>query len=865
MKTRKRLTFAIIFSILTLQLLTYCASASASSSKKPKPISYTAQQIAKSLNWVHIKSSRCNFCKGYYREPKIVRATPHPKAITQQNTRITADGPVTFARSGWSVLRKHVVVTQPGRRITAQTAYVYRDPKLKRFTKLRLVGNVHYQEAGKLLIADEIVIDLIQHTAHLKHILYHLAEDQIKAFQKNKKLQFDAWGTASSGVRHANGVIDLYDATYTTCSPLHPSWQISAKQLHLDKTKGVGRAKNIVIRLHKVPVFFAPRFSFSLRKQRKSGFLGATAGITTRRGFETKIPYYWNMAPNYDLLITPHIMTRRGVLMSGLFRFLTQRMHGFLYLNFIPNDRGFARFKNQQLNNFFGPNQAGPLMTVFPGFFTPYLTKLRRYSNNRGYFAFTDHMQWSDRWTSDLITNYVTDPYYFSDYGNNYGDIRANQLLNQFNINYAGEHWNFIFLLQAFQTLHLINQIATPAINQYRRLPEIDFNANYPNLFHDLGFHLNGQAVNFDYDSFFPPFTFQRPVGQRIHLQPGFSFPIVRAGGYITPQVLLDSTTYSARQAVTSAGVSRPSFQRSRNLPIVNLDAGLFFQRHFAHHQHDYVQTLEPRFFYLYVPFENQANFPDFDTQFLPFSYEQLFALNRFTGFDRLQNANQMTFGITSRIFDATTGEQKLRAGLGIIYYITRPRVTLPNTAPTIGHTSPLVGQLIYYPAPHWSISGSSAWDFNREELNNAIFHVSYSGDTLHIVTIGYEFVRANDPLSLNPTNANQNTQLLSLGFSWPLTHRWSVVGYWYYNIAQRRAETYYAGLQYDTCCWALRFLADRHFTGTATNTTTGAQQNEFRNQYVVQLMLKGLGSFGNSNPSALLTSTLPGFHDTFR
>ena len=827
-----------------------------------KKLSY--QEIAKKLHWASDKTT-CNVCNGYYKEPKSILTHPHPLPITQQSTRITAKGPTLFSEQGWSLLRDDVVVTQPGRVIKADKAYLYRDDKTGKITRIKLIGHVRMEEYGKLIVAHTASMNLQKSTMTFHQVVYHLSEKTMAGSKNNKKLQYDAWGLAKRAYRTSTGVLQLWDATYTTCSPLDPAWQLFASYMKLDKQAGRGTAKNIVIKLKKLPVFYVPRFSFPLDQRRKTGFLGFTGGYSSKRGPDVSNPFYWNMAPNYDATITPRYMSKRGVQLDTLFRYLTVHHSGFVYFSFLPNDREFNSFKKDTINQYSGPGTLG--------IYVPYVNALRKESNNRGFIAIKNSSHFNENWSSDLDINVVSGPYYFRDFGFTFGTIHANQLLNQFDLRYMGSHWNMALLLQTFQTLHLISQINNPVTNQYSRYPELDINGDYPNVFSGFNFQLTAQAVNFLYHSDFPIFTFQRPIGQRVHLRPSISRPIYFASGFLIPKISLDSTTYYAKRQTLSAGINRPTFNGNRNLPLFNIDSGLYFDRHAHINDHPYTITLEPRLFYLYVPFLNQQKYPVFDTQLLPFSALQLFSLNRFSGYDRLENANQVTLGLTSRIIDGKTGVQKLKAELGFIYYFTHPRVMFPypnkpnpQITPMTNRLSPIVAELSYYPLPYWSATGSLAWDTHRNEMNNAGVQISYSKDARFIASLSYEFVRDIDGISVNINDLNNITHLISAGIAWPINQRWSTLAYWYYNIADKRSESYYLGLQYSTCCWALRFVASRHFTGAVPISKTSTQtKNEYRTTFYVQLMLKGLGSYGNSDPSHLLTSTLPGFVDPFK
>lgn len=823
------------------------------------------EDVAHILNWIPDFNDACNVCKGYFKESFFVLQTPNPVPFRDSATRIRYTGEGTYSEHGVSIFRKNVVITQPGRIVNADIAYIFRDPKTGQFTSADLVGHVKLQEYGKLVAAQRGHVNFNNDYAEFKHTSFHLTSRKQPALTpEQKKLAqnyVNAWGHAKRAIRTTADVLEAWSSTYSTCNPLHPTWIMKAAKLTLDKKHNVGKAYNAVIKMHQVPVFWLPYYSFPINRERKSGFLAPSGGYTNQSGADISFPYYWNMAPNYDMLITPRYLSRRNLQVGDLFRFMTDDSKGHIYGSFLYNDAAFATFKTNTINQLSPPNAQQ----------VPYVNQLAGFSNNRGYVSFADQSRFNERWNAAFDINYVSDPYYFLDVSNAYSEVSANQLMNQANVQYTGMHWNFTSLFQAYQTLHPINQISTNVENQYTRLPELDLDGDYPNLFAGAEFNVGIQAVEFLYQSDFYPISVQLPIGQRLHIRPGITRAFNWAAGFINPGIYLDNTNYNDEQAtipfnnttpvVTSLTASRPSFEASRNLPIFNIDSGLYFERDFNFHQNDYIETLEPRLFYLYVPYLNQNSYPTFDTELLPFNYGQLYTLNRFTGFDRLENANQISLGLTSRILDGDNADQKLAAGVGIIYYIENPQVPLHPTDPLLSQNfSPITGELTFNPRPYWSLTSNAAWDPHPNQLDDASITAQYSRDWNHIALIGYEYAFANG----QTLGFSNNTNLFKTGSSWGLTKKWSALGYWYYNISRQRPENYFAGLQYDTCCVAVRFIVNRAFNGVAPGSSAGNVTNEYTNTYFVQLQLKGLGGIRRNDPTSIL-GALPGFHDPLK
>ena len=804
------------------------------------PTNLKQSEIAHILGWIPDKN-KCQFCQGYYSEPDVVRQHPLLTPASEQNTHITSTGPTIFAQNGVTVLQRNVIVTQPGRMVTADKAYIHRNGITGQITYVQLTGHVHLYEPGRLMVAHQVIVDLNTNHATLTHAVYRANEKTIPN-NHNKKLQYDAFGTAKIIKRdNDEGITQLWNANYSTCTPSNPSWQIHASYIKLDKPKEKGTARNVLLTL------YTPYYSFPLSRQRKTGFLSPTVGHSSIRGWDMSWPFYWNMAPNYDMTISPRYMTERGTQLNNHFRYITENSKGSVIASGVAYDRGFAQFKSNTLSQ---TTNSDPSKQI-------YLNALDGYSDTRGYVSWIDQTRFNQEWSAYINTNYVTDPYYFQNFGYTDNVINSNQLLNELSVQYNGVHWDGVGLVEAYQTLYTINQIDNPPITQFQRLPEFDLDGNYPSINHSLNWNLSSQLVNFNYTSQYPPlFTFQQPIGQRLHLRPAVNKTFEWAAGYVTPQLAIDNTDYLAKMQVPSLGITRQDATLSRNLPIGDIDSGLYLSRQFHLHRTDYTQTLEPRLMYLYVPYLNQNRYPDFDAQALPMSYAQLFSLNRFIGYDRVENANQLNMGLSSSIFSTQDTSQKLTSNAGFIYYFSTPKVSIPNT-----HMSPIFASVNYTPDNIWNITSSLSW---QKSLQQTGINLNYKRDDKHIMSVGYEYVRNIDDISVDTWGFQNNTLWLTAGITWPITHHWSTLSYLYYDFDHKRPQTYFGGLQYDTCCWALRFVIERIFTGINSNSTPTHIMNNYESNYYVQFILKGLGAIDNKSPNSLLTGSISGYEDPF-
>ncbi len=806
--------------------------------KNPGSPSYF-QKIAAELGW---QPDPSNFCQGYYKEPAIVKNYPHPGKINTELTHITAKGASTLSENGVSILQQDIVITQPGRRITSDKAYIYRNNKTGRVTKIILTGHVHLEESGRLIVSDKATITFYPQTIKLQHNAYHFYYQQ-----------FHSFGTAQYAIHLSTKKIILHHATYSTCSPLSPSWQVKASKLIINKETNKGKAYNAVVVFKHVPIFYTPYLNFSLKHQRKSGFLVPYFSDNRYSGQDYSWPFYWNMAPNYDMLIVPEYYSLRGSRLTTYFRYLTQRTIGTFYATFLPNDQAFQAFRNNAIAEYSSP-------IYKPRVMNPYLNQLRGEDNQRGFFSFNNNTTFDANWTSQTILNYATDPYFFQDLTLRAvgADTLTNQLLNYFNLAYSGDQWTFDTTLIDYQTLHIIGQFKNPALDQYSRLPEFSTTAYYPDTLLGADTEFSGDLSNFQYSSTLAP---NYPTGQRLHIRPGLVWPIYFANGYVKPQLWVDTTAYT----INDSNVFTKN-NPSRTLPIVAVDNGYTFEKLTRLFGSIFTDIISPRLFYLYVPYTNQNNLPNFDSYLLPFDLTQITALNRYSSYDRLQNANQIGSSITQHLYNES-GREIFSDSLGIIYYFTNPKVCLtPDCVMPQRQISPLFISATFNPTAHWSMNASTAWDAEFDRIDNTAGTLTYHKDADFSANLGFQFVREdNDSLNAadisNPNNLQYSTttKLLTGGIAFPLSQKWRLFAYSDYNIAQRRLDTYYGGAEYNSCCWSLTFVAQRSYLNT-TLSNSGSIINNFDTSYFVRFSLKGLGGAGTGDIENLLKTTIPGY-----
>lgn len=782
-------------------------------------------QIARCLGWQQDdRKISLAFCSGYYK--------PFAIAYSKKNEVRINSNEVSFFTQGRSVLTGGVEVTQNERMVSANTAYVYRDAHTNKITKIELIGEVHYVESDKIMIAQRILLNMQEHSGTVENAIYR--------FNFNlRHVNLPAWGRADLIQRFTNKNYLLQNVSYTTCPPLNHSWQINAESISIDNATSSGVARNAKLRIGDLPILYTPYLSFPTNKKRKTGFLMPIFGVSNIGGFDYIQPYYLNLAPNYDATLLPHLYTRRGVMLGGQFRYLTPSAGGMFNGHFLPLDHAFEEFLQSN-------QQKYPILI--------------NNSTNRWAWQFIEHREILPNLSLGISLQKVSDNYYLQDFSSNFVVLTERQLLRQIDLTYTSSHWLLRGMLQNYQTLNPVND--TKIAGVYQRLPQLLAQGNY------TGLPLNGDfAVTGQFDQFILGKNMSTFEGPRYYLNPILSLAQRQPWGYLTPAVQLVANYYEINHTWL------PNNEHfNRIIPRYNLDAGLFLERDIKFLSSVFTQTLEPRLFYLYVPYHNQTAIPVYDAGYMIFNTDQLFRGNRFSGMDRIGDANQLTYALTSRWISNLNGQEKANISLGQIRYFANRRVMLcqsnsgscQDNPLTLGYLpptakySPFAAHGEYKVNSLWSITADYIWDSHGTNNGNTQFN--YQENLNQIIRLGYSYL-ANGDITKVANSNQQNNPLhqISVAIAWPLGGNLSTLGAYNYNISKRYEMMSFFGIQYDNCCWAIRFLANRAF-----QSLNNAARPQYENNFYIQILLKGLGSAGNNDPASTITTALPGYIDSF-
>lgn len=667
-----------------------------------------------------------------------------------------------------------------------------------------LKGNVHIVQGERRLSADEVEFksannsfDVRGNVEYQDPVLH--ASGRSGSYGQNTGASFTtaqfelperpARGTAAAMTFDTNGVATLTDVTFSTCPAEQPDWRIRARSIVLDTRARNGVGRNATVEFKGVPILYLPWMSFPLGSERKSGFLFPNLGHTTRSGFQLTVPWYWNIAPQYDLTLEPSIYSSRGFNLSSEFRYLLPGQKGRLAVDVLPHD-ALADFGGQQ-------------------------------DRNRSRVQF-EHMADLPRgWRLNLNAENVSDSFWYEDFAQGPEGTSVAFVQRLAELTYRDEHWRLRGEVQQFQT---IDSALAPADRPYARLPGLEARGDWHRgAANELTWGFDSELVNFQRNT--------GVQGWRTDIAPRVGLDLTGAGFFLRPSAGFRYTRYALSD--TAPGTA-DTLQRS--LPFAMLDAGLTFERS-AGAQGQRRVTLEPRLLYLYTPYRDQSALPVFDTALPDLNLVQLFSSNRYVGADRVSDANQLSAGVTTRLFSSTSGAQFLSATIGQTLYFATPRVRLPDEPAVSRHSSDLVAQMALTAYKNWNLDFGLQWNPNASQSERSQMRLQYRPDAEHVLNFAYRFQR-------------NSIEQADVSGAWPIAQRWNLFARVVYDLQGNTTLDRFAGLEYKACCWRLRAVVRRSVSSRTGQRDTGIY---------LQLELNGLASVGVP-ADAFLESAIRGY-----
>ena len=634
-------------------------------------------------------------------------------------------------------------------------------------------GNVRLERIGDTVTGPRLLYRIDEGTGEMERPFFQIP--------KTEERRHASRGSAEHAFLEGDEKSRLLRAEYTTCPVPRDDWVLKVGELEIDGKQQVGTAWNSAVYFFGVPILYSPWLSFPIDNARKSGFLAPTLGSSGQSGFEFSLPWYWNIAENQDATITPKIYSKRGLQMGGEYRYLRPTFTGQADAEFLPND------------NITGTDR---------------------------YFVSLRHAQQLPLGLSLAVNaQKVSDDDYFRDLSTRVAATSQTNLPRDAILGYQDEVWTATARAIAYQTLQ---DPLAPVTKPYRQLPQIFVTGLKQDV---LG---TDWLVGAEYANYKHPDLVN---GQRLIFYPQVSFPLRRPWGYVTPKAGYHYTNYKISE-------NDGGFQdATRSLPLASVDAGLYFDRPWQFAGRSYYQTLEPRLFYVYVPYRDQSRLPNFSTAEVDFGTNALFRENRFIGGDRVGDANQVTMAVTSRLVEPDSGLERLKATLGQIYYFEPQRVTLDAAAPPReGSKSDLLALVSGQVTPSFAVDASLEYEAGRNRARQFDLALRYNPRPGRVLNAAYRFTR-------------DFVEQVDLSAQWPVAAGLNLVGRWNWSLQDRKLIEGVAGFEYNAGCWEIRAVAHRFITATQQVSTS----------FQIQLELSGLSRIG-INPLETLRQNISGY-----
>ncbi|RDH81667.1 MAG: hypothetical protein DIZ80_16505 [endosymbiont of Galathealinum brachiosum] len=709
-----------------------------------------------------------------------IKYSPPPifPADSIESTDVSAEQ-VKNAGKSVSTFSGNVVIERHQLRLQADTVTHNKDAQ-----KLELNGNIHVDTQNMALSASSGWMNLETSESEFKDSTYYLPEMGLTG------------NTPLFSISDDKSTI-LQDTQFSTCPTNKLDWHMDTGWLELDQSTATGTAKHTVFWLSDVPVFYIPWIQFPLGDERRSGFLMPGIGLTNKSGFEFSTPWYWNIAPNQDAIITPTHLRKRGAMLATEYRYLTQSSRGNLDFEYLDRDKEF---------------------------------------NDRRYLVhFENKSNLTENLNLNLLVNDASDSDYLQDLGSSINVVNTSHLERNAKLDYKNGAWNAGLMVQSYQT---IDENITLDNRPYKRLPQITLNGKGELAEMDNSYLLG--SLDTEWTEFEHENTL-KAQGSRFHIYPKLSLPIEGNAWFVKP-----SAGYIFTQYDTTDNSGNDANLDNLGLSVFSLDSGLFFERDIS--ESPFLQTLEPRLFYLNIPFEDQSLNPLFDTSEQDFSFASLFRENRFNGIDRVGDANHLTLALSSRIINKETGRELFNMSIGRIYYFDDQQVTLNTNDPVNTSDSSDIITEIGGNLDLWRARATYQWNTETNTSDKRSIQFSYAASDEAVFNIGYRFHREEIE--------TENLEQTDISFAWPFAQNYSLLTRWNYSLTEERDNETLIGLQYESCCWALRLVSQRYITDDL--------DDPYDTSIMLQFVLKGFGSISDKDATSTLKHAILGYQPDY-
>lgn len=838
-------------------------------------------------------------CHGYYAAPELDLPEVN---LTVEQARLFADAAeVKYSGTGGLLLQGDVRLRKGPLHLTADEAHMSADQNLTQLT-----GNLSLRQEGLLLRGAKGEYRLSEQSFQM-HEAHYVVHDQ--------RLRGSAWQLEQG----ADGVVVLRGTSLTTCAPNDNAWRLVAGRLNLNRDTGFGDAFNVRMEVLNVPVFYWPWLRFPIDDRRHTGLLSPTFSWSKTKGFDYLQPFYWSIAPNVDATFFPRHFNKRGFMLGGEVRYLTQNNSGQVYYSRLNNDRKFADYDRWH----FSAQHQGAIGI----------------GSNGSDFSY------------QLNFSQVGDDRYLEDFGSNANSFATadTELLQQlsFNYNYSGWHTRLNF--QGYQKLDTgnitpeapyqlfnLSQGRKANVAEYYRLPQLEVRkttrwgehwqgallvdlTQFSGLFDkdfetSSGVKYTGYQVadlalkpNSNDDYYFTQWGV--PDALRLHISPSLTAEWRWPWAYVRPEAKLKFNQYSispywddSSANLTPAMRNSVELAPSALVPVFSLDTGLYFERDTQLLGKKLLQTLEPRLFFAYVPFVEQYQIPDFfDGSFTEEDAAQLFRAERTVGLDRVGDLQRVTLGLTQRLISQDTGREWASFGIAKAVYFEDRRLDSSYLHPDavdgsgkkirsdqlaraerpykdVRQTSNLALQASVSLTADLKLNANLLWDdyFHKTDRTNT--YLTYTGLANSQFSLGHSYTSNYQDVGLkgrSPHKADLDTwsyleqaeEQVYASMIYALNQHWRIFAKQGHDLKRSEKLDSLTGVEYNTCCWQLQLVyrdwVDNLDTSPAYQQGSPKNFTSRKRDYgvFVNVVFKGLGGVGQPIPQ-LLGKEVQGYTD---
>lgn len=752
-------------------------------------------------------------CNGLYIEPKPKNDTSTLSQDLQTLDLVVEADKAQIIDGETATLEGRVIVSQGDRSISAEKMSYERS-----IDRASLEENVTIRQPGMLIHGEFAEVSTTQNKSTFDDASFILQENKVR-------------GGARSVRQVSDTKIELLDGHITSCEPGNESWILEGEKLTIDRETSQGTGKNVKLKVGGIPIFYLPYISFPVGDQRRTGFLFPSIGSSDDGGLDVSVPYYWNLAPNYDATLTPRFISGRGSMLEFETRYLNRWMRTSAGIAFLPDDEGS---QDKDLDNL-----------IEEGEITEEQARPNR-GSNRWLTQFEQNGGTTHGWYTRTSYTRVSDEDYFRDLGTSSLSVSSKSFLDQLvEVGYQFDNWKVSSLAQSQQVLLI--DLDSP----YRKLPQIDVNGRY--RINNWTISLNNRYTQFRHRSDDPKFI----EGNRINTDYRFSWETRYPWGYFSPEIGHKSLFYHLLDRNLANGTLR---QISLDAPQATIDMGLIFE----HSPGKFRQTLEPRVYYLYRKFKNHKELFDiggdsdlninFDTSERTFSYGQLYRDSRFIGGDRLDDANQVTIGLTSRWENNGNGREMFNVSAGQIFHFTDRKVTLAGNLSDdeTEDSSEFASELKVYLGRRTELYANAIFDTESRRVNRGSAGINYASTNYQkLINFSYSFLRDLDAPPVLDNVASKDIDQLDFSFVYPLAKQWSIMGRANYDFQNEQELETFLGFEYNDCCYRLRFLARRWLDSNIANLVVD-EDSQYDQGIFFEVHFKGLGGSGAKANSIL-------------